>query len=241
MLLTGQPGQKPLVTGAWGLCFSTLQRDKNGWRKTLGANKIPQSIVVWERFSVLCSRLRWFDISASPRVAIALDEVTWLHLQFGKDTVAGLEVSQNRRQETCQEPNAVIQVKVLNAGIKAEAAHTEQGSLTFGDYWRKERKSRTTTRFWPVGDTAGAEPGPSDSKPTVVSPVVVWTWVSLRSLGPSVLILTISGQKFPRSIGWFKDLYFYSFSISDFNVVSSSVPFNIIYTNILQIPSCLYI
>lgn len=41
---------------------------------------------------------------------------------------------QTRRQETCQEANTVIQVKVLKAGIKVEAAHTEQESLTLGDY-----------------------------------------------------------------------------------------------------------
>lgn len=65
---------------------------------------------------------------------MTLDEVTPLHLQFGKFTVARLEVSQTRGQETCQEVNAIIQVKVLKAGIKeVEAAHTEPGSLTLGD------------------------------------------------------------------------------------------------------------
>lgn len=63
---------------------------------------------------------------------MTLDEVTPFHLQFGKFTVAGLEVSQTRGQETCQEVNVIIQVKVLKAGIKVEAAHTEPGSLTLG-------------------------------------------------------------------------------------------------------------
>ena len=105
------------------------------------------------------------------RQPVTLNEMTWLHLQFGKDTVARLDESQTRRQETCQEANAVIHMKVLMAGNKAESAHTKQGSLTLDDYWGKERKSGTATRFWPVGGTAVAEPGPSEAQPTVLSPI----------------------------------------------------------------------
>ena len=36
---TGRSGQEPFVTGAWGLWFPALQRDKKDWRKTLRANK----------------------------------------------------------------------------------------------------------------------------------------------------------------------------------------------------------
>lgn len=57
----------------------------------------------------------------------------WHHSICSLEVYCGLEVSQTRGQETCQEVNAVIQVKVLKAGIKVEAAHTEPESLTLGD------------------------------------------------------------------------------------------------------------